>query len=948
MIALSTLGTLDLVAPRRPESLAVVAQPKRMALLVYLAVARPRGPHRRDSLLALFWPESDQERGRQVLRQTVYLLRRSLGKDALVSRGDEEVGINPQVVSCDVSHFDAALADGRLAEALEFYRGDFLSGFHPPGVASEFEDWIAAERKRLREAAATAAWTLASQHERRGVPESAAYWARRAVALDRDNEDAVRDLMLLLVRCGDRSGAARIYEEHARRLRDEYGIEEPGATLRQALTAARAPESAGPPVSGTAGGALRQPEAPTLAAADTPASAPALAPSPPGLRRPPARRPAAVAAAIVLGVLVLVWAAWWRASAPAARILAVGPITEIRGADSVGEAPAAGDLLATSLARLSGIEVVPAARLYDVQAALRAAGRPATSMFAAARLAGARQMVRGTLHARVDGTSSLDLQVLDLRSGAIVRAFRAEGDDLFALVDHATTLIAGGFGVPVPATPITSVTTRSVVAYRLFEEGLRTYYAGDARAAYSLLRASLEEDSTFAMAEYYAALAAFNINDTAGPSHLRRAALLANRAPERERLLIRYRVAEREQAPEVIALSETLAIRYPNDPDAQYALGGIREREGDFAAAAEAYRRAIAMDSVSLRADRGRCLACEAYGQLVWAYLFADSAGRAEAVAREFLRRRGVRADPLGHLAVALAREGRTAEALAAWHTADSLDPRPGGTDRERAWLAIRAADFPLADSLLRVMVEPATREGRAEILWDLAISLRSQGRLRDALALNPEPPMRAQILFESGRFQEAAALFSETAYSARVGSPVWWARHRAWYLTHVATSLAAAGDSARLAVLADSIERVGALSTFGRDPRLHHYVRGLLWAARGDLARAASEYRLSVWSWSDGYTRANYQLSRTLLALGRPREAIYPLQAALRGDLQSSNLYVTRTELHELLGAAFAAAGQRDSAATHYALVAQAWRRADPAFAARRARAEASLAATR
>jgi len=39
----------------------VLAQPKRVALLAYLAAATPRRLHRRDSLLALFWPELDQE-----------------------------------------------------------------------------------------------------------------------------------------------------------------------------------------------------------------------------------------------------------------------------------------------------------------------------------------------------------------------------------------------------------------------------------------------------------------------------------------------------------------------------------------------------------------------------------------------------------------------------------------------------------------------------------------------------------------------------------------------------------------------------------------------------------------------------------------------------------------------------------------------------------------------
>jgi len=285
-------------------------------------------------------------------------------------------------------------------------------------------------------------------------------------------------------------------------------------------------------------------------------------------------------------------------------------------------------------------------------------------------------------------------------------------------------------------------------------------------------------------------------------------------------------------------------------------------------------------------------------------------------------------------------RAGQNAEARAVWRTVDSLFPLPGGSDLLRSWLAMREGDYVAADSLLRGLEAYASPAGRREVSWFRAISLRNQGRVREALAADTETIARAIAVFESGRAREAAAMFTALADLARQGTPIWWARHRAWNFTHTATCLAAAGDTARLSALADSVERLGARSVFGRDPRLHHYVRGLLWAARGDDTRAAEEYRASVWSWSDGYTRANYELARAELALGRPREAIYPLQAALRGDLQASNLYVTRTELHELLARAFAALGEADSARTHAWHVVRAWRLADPPFAARRAAA--------
>jgi hypothetical protein len=53
-------------------------------------------------------------------------------------------------------------------------------------------------------------------------------------------------------------------------------------------------------------------------------------------------------------------------------------------------------------------------------------------------------------------------------------------------------------------------------------------------------------------------------------------------------------------------------------------------------------------------------------------------------------------------------------------------------------------------------------------------------------------------------------------------------------------------------------------------------------------------------------------------------------VQAALHGGLEGPNLYVTRTELHELLARLFDANRAHDSAAAHYRVVDRAWRAAD------------------
>ena len=931
MIQIRTLGSVDVESPARDAARAVVSQPKRFALLVYLAVALPRGPHRRDVLLSLFWPESDDERSRSVLRQTLYLLRQSLGAEALRSRGDEDIELDAAAVACDAVRFEEAITGGRLEEALDLYRGDFLHGFHAPGTASELEEWIEAERRRLKGLAGTAAWTLAARDEKSGHAAGAIYWARRAVALDRDNEEAVRDLVLLLARLGDRVGAARVVAEHAARLRAEFGME-PGAELT--AIAARLREAPPAPSPGPTG-------SPTPARAGDAGTGPAHAPH---------TRSWATIGAVALALIAVVIALAPR-SAGARRpawIVAVGPIATVGAVDSTADAPAAGNLLATSLARLRGVEIIPAERLYDVQADLRRSGRGSASLLVAAQAAGARQLVRGTLRTAADGSAQLDLQVLDLDAGIVIRAFRASGTDLFTMVDDATSRLAAGFGVPAPAVPITAVTTKSVVAYRLYEEGLRAYFSDDPAAAYRILESATTEDPSFAMAEYYAGVVGAVLQRPGAVAHMRRAATLAGRAPDREALMIRYRIAQYDQSPATPAVAETLAVRYPMDPDAQYALGEVRQTDGDWPAAVTLFRRAIDMDSLSLRTASARCLSCEAFGQLWWTYLLADSAAAAERVIVELMRRRGINENLYHQLALAQLRQGHYAAALASWRTQDSLVPNGEGIGLQRAWTAMYQSDFATSDSVLGRLQRYGRESMRSEYAWFRAISLRNQGRLREALASRPlDPVMRAVLLFETGEPRTPAAAYEAAAAVPPDSVSGALARRRTWNLTLAATCLAAAGDTARLARIADDAEAAGARSGYGRDHRLHHYIRGLLWAARGDHARAAEAFERSIWSWTDGYTRANYQLARERLALGMPRAALYPLQAALRGELQSSNLYVTRTEIHELLARAFAAAGQRDSAAAHYALVARAWKDADQPFAARRAAAEAYLSGT-
>ncbi len=215
----------------------LLARPKRFAVLAWLCAATPTGFQRRDRLLAMFWPERDESAARNSLRQTLHGIRGAIGDDALVARGTDEIGVNPDVVRCDVVEFHASLASGHLARALELYRGELLDGVH---VRSDgFERWLTLERERLGDLAADAAWRLAEKFEAGADLTGASRWARRAARLAKADERRVRRVVRLLERAGDSAGAIKVYDEFADYLRRELDTE-PSEETRDLVAAVRA------------------------------------------------------------------------------------------------------------------------------------------------------------------------------------------------------------------------------------------------------------------------------------------------------------------------------------------------------------------------------------------------------------------------------------------------------------------------------------------------------------------------------------------------------------------------------------------------------------------------------------------------------------------------------------------------------------------------------------
>lgn len=250
-----TLPALRVVAPSG-EVTALQGHRLPLAVLVYLAVERSVP---RDSLMALLWPERDEERARHSLSQTLYELRRDLGEDILASAGD--VVALAAGVECDVVRFEAAVERGQWAAALELYGGGFLEGLHLV-PSRPFEDWVDRRRGGAARHHRRARREALAERMRAGDLASALALASRWAELEPLDDEAQQRTIELLARTGRRADALRQYEGFEQRLREDDLEPMPElaqlvAGLRQgtvgAPSAGGIPVAAGAPTAGPAG-----------------------------------------------------------------------------------------------------------------------------------------------------------------------------------------------------------------------------------------------------------------------------------------------------------------------------------------------------------------------------------------------------------------------------------------------------------------------------------------------------------------------------------------------------------------------------------------------------------------------------------------------------------------------------------------------------------------------
>lgn len=915
MIELVTLGRVRLLAGDSADA-PPAGQPKRIALLAYLAVTGDGAGRRRDELLAAFWPELGDDEARRALRQALHYLRRVLGPDVVVGEGDE-VAIRRDGLRCDAVMFEQLAQSGDAEGALALYQGDFLQGFYVPDVAPEYEEWVERTRARLRRRAAAVAWSAAESAERDGRGESAVARARRACELELDQEAGWRKLMKLQQRLGDRAGALRSYGQLCERLDKEFGVRPSPETVAVAESIRTWNPVVAPVVveSAAQSGKL----GPADGAAALPGDAEPVAAA--ARRRSLVYAIALLVPLVALGGFVAMQARTERRDAPSlvstGALSARDRIVVADFADGVGDttlAAAVTQAVRVDLAQSPFVRVVSPTQLRSSLARMQRSADLAIDDSLAHEIAlreGAKAYVIGAV-AKLGSAFTVTAQLVSSERGevlATVRENAADSSELIAAVDRTSKALRFKIGESLrqlrDAPPLNEVTTASLPALKAYTQGYRLFLRGERTDGLRYMEQAVQLDTGFATA-YRAIASTYGAMAEPGRAALAGQHAMANghRLPFRERQFLfagsAYGGGDYETA---IRLYEEFLRRYPHDAPALSNMALAYRDWRRYAQAESVYHEAIKADSTiaviyfglhSVQAYQGK---------------FGDSRRTLDEIARRFPND--------GVLATV---EVQDAVARQEWDEAER---------RAEANIASRQGDtLRLVDAFEQMagIVEAQGRLAEADRYWrtQLQLSKASRSSARHLYGI-------AQLALIELRYHNQRARARALMDSALARNPLdsILPGDRPYY--ELARFYAEAGDVPRARALLASANENDRVLAHTR-PAEESWTRGVIALASSQPHEAESELRQA----SETYTCpicALPDLARAYEAVGKPEAALLTYERYTntpwlwRYETDASELWLALNRMGEL----YTKQGDNEKAAAAYARLARLWRRADP-----------------
>ena len=250
-LSLTLLGNIGVSLDTQP--ITQFRTNKAQALLIYLVIEKPT-IHYRDALMEFLWPGLPQKSAQTNLRQILYQLNHLIPRAELAGHQADEtavsllitdrktVELNPNLpIASDVNQFlnlidecyqhhdhedellTCAMCRHRLEEAVQLYRGDFLSDFVLYD-SSNFETWAQVKREALRRQVLEALDTLIKIYLAANDYSAAETAVRQQLYIDDLRESSYCQLMKILAITDRRSDAIAVYEECKQLLSAELGM----------------------------------------------------------------------------------------------------------------------------------------------------------------------------------------------------------------------------------------------------------------------------------------------------------------------------------------------------------------------------------------------------------------------------------------------------------------------------------------------------------------------------------------------------------------------------------------------------------------------------------------------------------------------------------------------------------------------------------------------------
>ena len=203
------------------ESVKLARRGTTLTMLALLILRRDR-PVSRTYLAFTLFPDLSDEQSLSELRRYLFHLTKALpprGTEPYLIADSETVRWNERSDAfVDIVAFERLAQNPETHEdAVALYSGDLLEDV--------YDDWVVAERERLRSLLFGMLEGLVERYRRaRAYPKALAY-ANRLLVADPWREDVVRRVMTIRYASGDATGALATFDRFAKQLRDEMGVD---------------------------------------------------------------------------------------------------------------------------------------------------------------------------------------------------------------------------------------------------------------------------------------------------------------------------------------------------------------------------------------------------------------------------------------------------------------------------------------------------------------------------------------------------------------------------------------------------------------------------------------------------------------------------------------------------------------------------------------------------